>query len=483
MIRATTRVQLMVFVLITLLGVTYVGASYIGINPLKRPYTVYLNLPNAGGIFTHADVAERGVVIGKVGAITIQPDHTGVVVALNIDHGVKIPSTGLTASVASLSAVGEQYIELEPKIRSAPYLEAGQSILPAGQLGQVPTSDAAILLNLKRLLSSVNVKQLSTVVNELGKGFAGLAPSLQSLIDNGNSLTTSAVAALPATLRLIDDGRTVLTTQNDVSAELKSFARSFAALTGEISGKDPALRGVIDNGALASTQLNALLTGIAPVLPTLLNNLNTFTGILDVRLPQTRAVLELFPSVVGDAFYALPKPGVGGVASARFGLVTALGAWCKAGYESTKTRSNLANAWGGAANLDAYCHGNNASLDNQGIDIRGARNTPRPAGDHANVTNSDSYPGPHYGEPFPGSGPVGPCGTPKCPTSVQGSSHVRTAAAAGGDSAVIPVPYDPTTGVVQGLDGKRYQLGLNGPVEPAFGSSSYTWLLIAPTMR
>jgi phospholipid/cholesterol/gamma-HCH transport system substrate-binding protein len=439
---------------------------------------VYLNLPASGGIFTNADVSERGVVVGKVGSVSIRPDHTGVVAALKINNGVKIPSTGITASVEDLSAVGEQYVELEPTTTSAPYLTAG-AFLPTA--GTIPTDDAKILLNLKQLLSSVNVKDLSVVITQLGKGFADLGPTLQHLIDNGDSLTQAAINALPATLRLINDGKTVLDTQNDVASELKSFAASFSSLTGEVAGKDQALRGIFDNGVLASRQLQQLLAQNAPVLPTLLNNLNTFTGIQDIRLPQTRAVLELFPAIVGDAFYALPKPGANGISTARFGLVTDMGSFCSPGHSSTKQRSNLKKDWGGAANLDAYCHGNNAALDAQGVDIRGARHVPRPSGDHTNVTNSDPYDGPHYPKAFPGSGEVGACGTPKCPKS---TANARTRA--GSESApqtTIPVPYDPRTGLVEGLNGKLYQLGLNGPVAPAFGSSSYTWLLIAPTMR
>jgi len=48
---------------------------------------------------------------------------------------------------------------------------------------------------------------------------------------------------------------------------------------------------------------------------------------------------------------------------------------------------------------------------------------------------------------------------------------------------VISLPYDPATGVVTGTDGKPYQLGYNGPLAPIFGSNSWEWLLLAPTMR
>jgi phospholipid/cholesterol/gamma-HCH transport system substrate-binding protein len=489
MIRLGTKIQLAVFLLITLVGVTYVGASYVGINPFKKPYTVYLNLPATGGIFTNAAVAERGVVVGSVGAVTIKPDHSGVIVALKINHGVKIPSTGITAMVNNLSAVGEQYVELEPTTTSPPFVAAGKFLPTAGT---IPTDDAQILLNLKQLLNSVNVKDLSTVVTELGKGFQNLGPSLQHLIDNGDSLTQAALNALPETLRLINDGRTVLDTQNAVAGELKSFARSFSSLSGEVANRDPALRSVFDNGVQASKQLQTLLQANAPVLPTLLNNLNTFTGIQDIRLPQTRAVLELFPAIVGDSFYALPPPSTpGGPSTARFGLVTDNGSFCSSGHSTTKRRTNFPKDWGGAANLTAYCHGNNAALDAAGLDVRGARNVPKPAGDHANVSNSDPYAGPHYGQNFPGSGKVGACGHPKCSKPPAGTNAAAQARAQARNDAtaralsdtVIPVPYNPQTGIIKGLDGKLYQLGLNGPVAPAFGSSSYTWLLIAPTMR
>jgi phospholipid/cholesterol/gamma-HCH transport system substrate-binding protein len=500
MIRLATKIQLAIFSILTLVGVTYVGASYVGINPFHKPYTVYLNLASTGGIFTNADVDERGVVVGKVGAVTIKPDHSGVTVALTINHGVKIPSSGITATVTNLSAVGEQYVELEPcgkpgtcstgtTLSGGPFLQAGDFVGGNAYVGQIPTDDAKILLHLKQLLNSVNVKDLRTVITQLGKGFADLGPSLQRLIDNGDVLTQAAINALPETLKLIDDGRTVLDTQNAVATELKAFAASFADFSGEVAVKDPALRGILDNGVLASQQLQTLLRANEPVLPTLLNNLNTFTGIQDLRLPQTRAVLELFPAIVGDGFYALPAPGKNGIATARFGLVTDNSSFCAAGHNSTHRRSNLPKDWGGSANLTAYCHGNNAALDAQGVDNRGARNVPRPPGDHANVTNQDPYEGPRYPAPFPGAGKVGPCGTPKCPTKAHARrSHTSTRADANNvyhhsGQTVIPTPYDPSTGVVEGLNGKLYELGLNGPVEPAFGSSSYTWLLIAPTMR
>jgi phospholipid/cholesterol/gamma-HCH transport system substrate-binding protein len=472
-IRLGTKVQLAVFALITVIGIAYVGANYVGVNPFNGPFTVRMTLPSAGGIFTNADVAERGVVVGRVGALHIAPAG-GIVVDLEINHGEKIPATGLTATVADLSAVGEQYVELEPSTDAPPYLSSSS---PPVQ-GTIPIDDAVILRNIERLFGSVSVRDLSTMVAELGKSFDNLGGSLQRLIDGGTALTQSAINSLTATQRLINDGKTVLDTQRQVASEFKTFASTFSQVSGEFSGHDTALRTILDNGGAAAKQLQTLLQDNQTSVPELLTNLDTFNQIQSVRLPYERVVLELYPAIVADSFYALPKPGKDGISTARFGNITDSGSFCSSGYSSTAPRSNKPKDWGGAANLDAWCRGNNASLDAQGINVRGSRNAVRPPGDNVQVTNSTPYDGPHYGQPFPGSGKVGPCDTPTCPKSSSAGQ-----ASADAPAAVVAAPYDPKTGILIGPDGRLYALGLDGPLAQVFGSSSYSWLLLAPTMR
>jgi phospholipid/cholesterol/gamma-HCH transport system substrate-binding protein len=467
MITRGVKIQLLVFAMLTLLGVTYVGASYVGINPIHRPFTVAVMLPSSGGIFTNAGVTERGVSVGKVGALHIVKG--GVKVDLSLNNGVKIPRSGIHATVADLSAVGEQYLDLEPSTASGPYLKPGD-VIPASQT-TIPVSDAVILSNLERLLGSVNTTNLATVISQLGEGFDNLGPSLQQLIDNSDALTKSAIAAEPQTLTLINDGRTVLDTQRDVAGELKSFAHSFALLTGQLRTSDGSLRGVIDNGILASKQLKTLLSDNAPVLPVLLNNLNTFTGIQEVRLPEIRTLLELYPAITADAFYALPPPK-NGVSFARFGLVTDNGPFCSQGYSTAVQRGNLASDWGGAADLSNFC------TAQSGVDERGAQHDQRSQQDGANITNNSPYPGPKYPAAFPGSGAT--------TTGAQGSSSGASTQAGQASATAEPrilAPFNPSTGTVIGPNGKKYLLGLDGPVAPSFGSNSYKWLLIAPTMR
>jgi len=473
MIRRTVKFQLVAFVVISLVGIFYVGSNYIGLHLFSPgPFTVKLNLTGTGGIFSNAEVTERGVTVGRVGAMKVTPQ--GVQVDLKIDHGKQIPAD-VHATVANLSAVGEQYVDLDPQTDvgpNVPLLKQG-SVIPVSAT-TLPLDDATMLLDLDKLVSSVDNKHLATVIDELGKGFNDVGPALQSLIDNGNALTEQAIQTLPDQLSLIDKSRTVLDTQNDVAGELKTWAATFASFSDQLRQSDPDLRGVLDNGVAASRQLAGLLRDNESVLPTLLGNLITVNQIQAVRLPYVRATLELFPSLTAGGYYVTPGDG-----TAHFGMVNDNNSSpCTQGYQSTKLRGNNDNNstpsdWGGPANLDAYCHGAGITTD-----YRGSRNVPRP--DNAQVTNSDPYPGPKYGHST----------HPTVKEQEQGGysyMHNPSSGAAAGSSSskdtVVPLPYDPLTGLLTGLDGKQYQLGYSGPLTPIFGSSSWEWLLLAPTMR
>ena len=108
MITKRTKVQLIIFVVITLLGVSFVGAKYAQLDRLvvDQDYTVTAHFPDSGGIFSGAEVTYRGVTVGRVGTMKLTSE--GVDVNLDIDKSQdKIPSD-TKALVGNRSAVGEQ---------------------------------------------------------------------------------------------------------------------------------------------------------------------------------------------------------------------------------------------------------------------------------------------------------------------------------------------------------------------------------------
>src|SRR2546423_3202665 len=121
MLSRTVRIQVVLFLVIALGGVTYVAIRYVGLQRYigGSGYTVQAEFADAGGIFTNAEVDYRGVPIGRVGDMRLTKD--GIEVDLDITSSTKIPSD-TEAVVADRSVIGEQYVDLRPRTSTGPYL-------------------------------------------------------------------------------------------------------------------------------------------------------------------------------------------------------------------------------------------------------------------------------------------------------------------------------------------------------------------------
>ena len=95
--------------------------ALLGIGHIK----VTLELPAAGGLYRFSNVTYRGVQIGEVREVKLTKD--GAEAKLTLDTSPKIPAD-LEADVRSVSAVGEQYVDLRPRTDSGPYLRDGSVI-------------------------------------------------------------------------------------------------------------------------------------------------------------------------------------------------------------------------------------------------------------------------------------------------------------------------------------------------------------------
>ena len=91
-------------------GIHYANLGrYLG---LRGYYVVRLNLANGRRHLPGADVTYRGVSVGRVG--TMRLTAAGVEADLNISNSAPPIPARLQATVADLSAVGEQYVDLRP---------------------------------------------------------------------------------------------------------------------------------------------------------------------------------------------------------------------------------------------------------------------------------------------------------------------------------------------------------------------------------
>jgi phospholipid/cholesterol/gamma-HCH transport system substrate-binding protein len=360
------RLQIGAFVVIALLGISFVSFKYVGLGRLfgSNGYVVTAQLADSGGIFSNAEVTYRGVQVGRVGALRLTSD--GLDVDLDIDSSAPPIPSDLDAVVADRSAVGEQYLDLRPKHDGGPFLASG-AVIPRAATTIPPPVDG-LLTNLDALANSVPTESLRTVVNELDTAFTGAGPNLQSLLDTTRSFTQAASDHLPQTTALLSDGRTVLTTQVDESKAITSFSGDLRRIAEQLKSSDGDLRKLIAVTPQVDEQISGVLRDTGPHLGVLLANLLTTANVAVTRTAGLEQVLVTYPVEVGGGFTVVP-----GDNTAHFGL--ALNVFdpmpCTVGYEGTKIRPG--NDTGPSQlNTQAYC----ALARGSASTVRGAQNAP-----------------------------------------------------------------------------------------------------------
>jgi phospholipid/cholesterol/gamma-HCH transport system substrate-binding protein len=331
-----TKVQLIIFVVITLLGVSFVGAKYAQLDRLvvDQSYTVTAHFPDSGGIFTGAEVTYRGVTVGRVGTMKLTSE--GVDVDLDIDKSQdRIPS-GTRAVVGNRSAVGEQYVELQPERDGEPYLADGGDIPMSNT--EIPISTSKWLSDTNDLVNSIPKQDLRTVVDEFGAAFHDGGDDLSRLIDSSSSFIDTANRNFGITDQLLSDSRVVLSTQLDKASAIRSFARNLALVSDTLVARDADLRRIIENGSETATQLRTFLQDNKVDLAKLLNNLVT-TGEIQVKhLDDIEMLLIAYPYTVAGGFAVNDKTPETGLYDAHFGLILTSHNVCHAGYQSTDRR-------------------------------------------------------------------------------------------------------------------------------------------------
>jgi phospholipid/cholesterol/gamma-HCH transport system substrate-binding protein len=329
MISKVVKWQLIIFVVVGVVALVYVGATYARLDRVVGvgSYTVKAEFADSGGIFTNGEVTYRGVPVGRVGPLTLQPD--GVQVELVLDSGGPDIPDSAVAVVANRSAIGEQYVDLRPKNSSGPYLKEGSVITDT----LIPPPLQDVLKSAVDFTGSIPVDDLRTVVTELGKAFNGNADNLESLVDSLANLSKAGLDNLPQTISLIQNSNTVLGTQAEQSDEILAWSRNLELVTETLQASDPAIRRLLTTGTASATQISQLLQDSGGDLTTVVHNLAETVNTIAPTFYGISPALALL-SALSSGSYS-PAPGDGTI---HFGIVLEINnpPACTVGYESTQ---------------------------------------------------------------------------------------------------------------------------------------------------
>jgi phospholipid/cholesterol/gamma-HCH transport system substrate-binding protein len=292
MLTRLIRIQLVIFAIVSVVGVAAMLFVYMQVPTLLGlgRVQVTLELPTSGGLYRFSNVTYRGVQVGKVTDISLT--KTGAEATLSIDTSPKIPAD-LEAEVRSVSAVGEQYVDLRPRTNSGPYLQNDSVI--KGDNVSLPPAIGPVLDRVSKLVSTFPKDRLSALLDESYKGLNGAGYDFGSLLDSGSKLSADLNAASDQTRMLADDSRPLLEGQAGTADSIRTWARSLAGFTGQLSKDDPQFRSVLQSGPGFADETSALLNQLKPTLPVLLANLGTVSEILMTYNASLEQLLVLLP--------------------------------------------------------------------------------------------------------------------------------------------------------------------------------------------
>ncbi|MFN2519111.1 MAG: MCE family protein [Jatrophihabitantaceae bacterium] len=374
MLRRTTKIQLILFAIITLVGVSYVSAEYVGLAKGlfgAKGCTISADFPDSGGIFTNAEVTYRGVTVGRVGQLSLLENGVRVDLELAKCNSPKIPANAM-AQVSNRSVIGEQYVNLIPTSDKGPYLNGDSAPIPM-QRNRVPVATQVLLANLDSFVRSVDTHKLQVAVTELGLAFNNQGPALGSLLDSTNNLLLAAEKNLPDTLALIRLSGGVLQTQLDEAPAMASWAHSLNLLSKQFKDSDADIRSLLDNGPADLGVISKFVQDNRTDLGITFANLASTGQLLVRHLDGIEEVFELYPALAAGS-YTVIRNGVGALGfEVNFNDPPDCGSPTSGrdGYDGTQLRppSDLTPK---APNTAAHC---NLPVSS-GTNVRGASNVP-----------------------------------------------------------------------------------------------------------
>src|ERR1700744_5588807 len=227
MLTRFVRIQLADVTIVGPLGVIAMVLFYIQAPTLLGigRMTVTLELPTTGGLYRFSNVTYRGVQVGKVTSVALTAN--GAKATLSLGTSPKIPAN-LQADVLSVSAVGEQYVDLRPRTDSAPYLRDGSVI--AMHDTTIPQAVGPMLDQLNALIKSLPKNKIGQLLDESFQAFNGAGYDLGSLSDSASRISTDPDSVVERPRTLTEDSGRLLDSQAKTATSVRAWARSLAGI-------------------------------------------------------------------------------------------------------------------------------------------------------------------------------------------------------------------------------------------------------------
>jgi len=295
------RMQLIVFAVLTVTALVALGWYYLRIPSQLGvgQYRLVAELPASGGLYRTSNVTYRGIQIGRV--TKVEPTKNGVRATLTIDSRYKIPIDA-SANVHSVSAIGEQYLDLVSTGNPGMFFEPGQTITK----GTVPSEIGPALDAANRGLSVLPKRKIASLLDETAQAVGGLGPALQRLVDSTQSIVGDFQANISDVNDIIENSAPIIDSQVDSGDSIERWSHNLDVLTAQAAQNDQHVQSILAKAAPTADQVNEVFGDVRESLPQTLANLEIVADMLKRYNKGVEQLMVFLPEIaaVGQTLVA-----------------------------------------------------------------------------------------------------------------------------------------------------------------------------------
>ncbi len=294
--------------LLAVLAVCLVAGSAVLVrNIFFAPKTITANFSSATGLYPGDEVRIAGVKIGKISAISPQPDRAAV--TMEIEHDVRVPADAKAVIVAQ-NLVAARYVQLAPLYRPGePQLPDGATI--PQERTAVPVEWDEVKTQLTRLAtelgptSDLSDTSISRFINSAADAMEGNGEKLRQTFAQLSQLARILADGSGDVVATIKNLQTFVAALRDSGDELVLFGDRLATFSTVLADSRSDLDAAMSELAVAVSEVQRFIAGTRDKTSEQIARLANVTQVLADQRLDLENILHIAPTSFANSYNIL----------------------------------------------------------------------------------------------------------------------------------------------------------------------------------
>jgi phospholipid/cholesterol/gamma-HCH transport system substrate-binding protein len=283
--------KLLIFILVTTLA-TGVLVAVIGNISFSGKKTFKAEFVDATGVVKGDDVRIAGVKVGTVENVEIE-DRSRALVTFKVDTSTPV-TEATQATIKYRNLVGQRYISLTVNDTGSDNELGEGDTIPVAKTS--PALDLTVLFNgFKPLFQALSPDDINQLSYEIVQVFQGEGGTLESLLANTASVTSTLAERDEVISSLIDNLNSVLDNLGDRDTELSDLIITFKTFVGGLKDDKDAILDSLNQISALSVQTADLVKGIRSPFVEDIKQLRKLTKNINRNKSELDRALQVLP--------------------------------------------------------------------------------------------------------------------------------------------------------------------------------------------